>query len=165
VIVAQIVFAPPRIEEGHNLFVTGNGPGSAIFERELPPAVFRFMAAEFDRTYPVDKRCSTGGCWKNTSVQRLFAFSADAVYDRPAMSRRVTSIDFDDPTWLRLGFTNDLAYNWYNHESDVQRGHRDPRPWAFFHRWKLTMPWFVVYRFPAAFAGSRLCWRGDGVWG
>ena len=26
------------------------------------------------------------------------------------------------------------------------------------------MPWFVMYRFPAEFAGSALCWRGDVLW-
>ena len=26
------------------------------------------------------------------------------------------------------------------------------------------MPWFVMYRFPADFAGSALCWRGEVLW-
>jgi hypothetical protein len=32
------------------------------------------------------------------------------------------------------------------------------------HRWHLTMPYFVMYRFPADFAGGQLCWRGDVIW-
>src|SRR5260221_3584983 len=26
------------------------------------------------------------------------------------------------------------------------------------------MPWFVLYRFPADFVGSGLCWRGEVLW-
>src|SRR5258708_31475326 len=26
------------------------------------------------------------------------------------------------------------------------------------------MPWFVMYRFPADFIGSQLCWRGEVLW-
>ena len=32
------------------------------------------------------------------------------------------------------------------------------------HRWQLGMPFFVTYRFPAQYAGSDLCWRGDVIW-
>src|SRR5262249_12727625 len=35
---------------------------------------------------------------------------------------------------------------------------------AFLHQWTLAMPWFVLYRFPADFVGSALCWRGEGLW-
>src|SRR6185369_4442847 len=93
-----------------------------------------------------------------------FAFSADAVYDRPAYSRHVTDIGFADPIWLRLGFINEDRYNWNSQTSDVERASRD-RGWtAFLHRWKLEMPWFVMYRFPAAYVGSALCWRGEVLW-
>lgn len=158
--------APPKIEEGHNVFVTQAQQRTSVLEVGLPPQVYRFMSAELEAEYPVERRCgSEGGCaWIQGSPKQVFAFSADGVYDRPLYSRRVTAIDFDDPTWLRLGFTNDMMYNWYSHVSDLKRGYRDPRPWAVFHRWHLTMPWFVVYRFPQDFVGSNLCWRGDVFW-
>src|SRR5262249_62010695 len=38
------------------------------------------------------------------------------------------------------------------------------RSLAFLHQWTLAMPWFVLYRFPADFVGSELCWRGEGLW-
>ena len=35
---------------------------------------------------------------------------------------------------------------------------------ALLHHWRLEMPWFVMYRFPADFVGSALCWRGEVLW-
>jgi hypothetical protein len=76
----------------------------------------------------------------------------------------VTGIDFADPVWLRLGFINEFKYNWDAELSDIDRASRDRRFWALVHRWKLEMPWFVMYRFPAEIVGSALCWRGDVLW-
>ena len=166
-ITVQIMTAPPPIEEGHNVFVYDVTKPKDALERQLPSDVFRFMAVQFDALYPTDRRCDprTDGCWRSNQFPKsIFAFSSDAALDRPAYSRRVNTIDFDDPTWQRLGFTNDLGYNWYNHTSDVQRGYRDPRAWLFWHRWRLTMPWYVMYQFPTEYVGSELCWRGDALW-
>jgi hypothetical protein len=66
--------------------------------------------------------------------------------------------------WLRLGFVNELAYNWNSQVSDLARASRDRRSHAFLRQWTLTMPWFVMYRFPADFVGSALCWRGEVLW-
>ena len=49
---AQAVLSPPRIEEGHNVFL----PSPAL-ERELPADVYRYMAREFDAQYPPAQRC------------------------------------------------------------------------------------------------------------
>jgi hypothetical protein len=125
------------------------------------------MAAEFDATYPPARRCAPQeiGCWRGQGFPaEAFAFSADGMLEHPAYSRRVTGIDFSDPVWLRLGFINELAYNWNSQASDVARAQRDRRSLAFLHQWRLTLPWFVMYRFPAAFAGSALCWRGEVIW-
>src|SRR5262245_4243573 len=60
-VVAQAWLAPPRIVEGHNVFL----PSPAL-ERALPGDVYRHMAAEFDALYPPDKRCDPKafGCWQ-----------------------------------------------------------------------------------------------------
>ena len=164
-LLAQIMLPVPRIEEGHNVFVV-KGPGGAL-EAGLPPAVFRIMADEFDARYPPDRRCDPAifGCWRGMGLpDRTFAFSADGIFGHPAYSRRVTGIDFSDPVWLRLGFINEVRYNWNSRTSDVERATRDRRISAQLHQWRLEMPWFVMYRFPAAFAGSALCWRGEVLW-
>src|SRR5262245_28672703 len=164
-VLGQILFAAPRIAEGHNVFLV-NGPGNAL-EAGLPRAAFRLMAVEFDTIYPPARRCARDqvGCWRGQGFpDQTFAFSADGIFDRAAYSRRVTGIDFSDPVWLRLGFINELGYNWNSHVSDVMRARRDRRSLAFLHQWTLAMPWFVLYRFPADFVGSELCWRGEVLW-
>jgi len=159
-VLGQILFAAPRIAEGHNVFLV-NGPGGAL-EAGLPRAAFRLMAVEFDTIYPPARRCARDqvGCWRGQAFpDQTFAFSADGIFDRAAYSRRVTGIDFSDAVWLRLGFINELGYNWNSRTSDVIRARRDRRSLAFLHQWTLAMPWFVLYRFPADFVGSALCWR------
>jgi hypothetical protein len=164
-VLAQMWLAAPRIEEGHNVFLV-DGAGGAL-EASLPPAAFRLMAAEFDAKYPPARRCDPkqDGCWRGQAFPRqAFAFSADGIYDRQATSRRVSGIDFADPVWLRLGFINEHGYNWNSEVSDVTRASRERRSLALIHRWQLEMPWFVMYRFPAAFVGSELCWQGEVLW-
>jgi hypothetical protein len=161
----QTWLASPRIEEGHNVFVVDRADGA--LEASLPPQVFRLMLAEFDARYPPRNRCDPAqfGCWRGQGFpDRPFAFSADGIYDRASYSRRVRAINFSDPTWLRLGFVNELRYNWISDHSDVQRASRRRGLSALVHPWKLEMPWYVMYRFPAEFAGSALCWRGEVVW-
>lgn len=159
-----LLIAPAPIAEGENVFLVGK-PGN-VLERELPPDVYRYMAVKFEQVYPPNVQCKTGAtCWKNMGFpDRLFAFSADGVFDNAGASRAVTGIDFAEPVWLRLGFTNDLRYNWGTDAPDVHRGDRDRRFWAGLWRWHSAMPYFVVYRFPADYVGSRLCWRGDVLW-
>jgi hypothetical protein len=168
----KIMLAAPRIDEGHNVFVI-DGNGGAL-KQGLPADVFAFMRAQFDAQFPPERRCDpkNAGCWRGQGFpDRAHAFSADGIFERPLFSRRVSDVDFDDATWQRLGFVNEAKYNWYGAASDLQRvtalrgAEAFRNPWqAVFHQWHLSMPWFVVYRFPADFAGSQLCWRGNVLW-
>ncbi len=160
----QWLLSPPRIAEGHNVFLPG--PPEGVLQRSLPAPVYRHLADEFDRQYPPAVRCRPGteGCWQGSAPERAFAFSADGVFHPSDLSRAVSGIDFSDPVWLRLGFSNELRYNWYTLPPDVHRADRDRRFWMGFHRWHLAMPWFEMIRLPAAFAGGELCWRGEVMW-
>ena len=160
----QWLLSPPRIAEGYNVFVPG--PPEGVLQRSLPAPVYRHMADEFDRQYPLAVRCRPGteGCWQGSAPERAFAFSADSVFHPSDLSRAVSGIDFSDPVWLRLGFSNELRYNWYTLPPDVHRADRDRRFWMGFHRWHFAMPWFEMIRLPAAFAGGELCWRGEVMW-
>ena len=158
----QSLLAPPRIDEGHNVFL----PGPAL-EKTLPADVYRHLKEAFDREYAVDQRCVVGseGCWQNGGVPEMpFAFSADGIFQKSPMSRSVTGIDFSDPVWLRLGFINEVKYNWYTAGPDVHRADRDRRFYMGLNRWHLAMPWFEMIRLPAAMVGGKLCWRGDVLW-
>ena len=157
--------APVPIQQGLNVFLpikTGN-----VFERKLPNEVYSALKTEFDAVYPPAVRCKPGstGCWQDMGEpSELYAFSADSPFAAPAYSRMVTGVDFSDAVWLRLGFVNDLRYNWYTDAPDVHRGDRDRRFWMGLSRWHVAMPWFMMLRFPADYAGSRLCWRGEMLW-
>jgi hypothetical protein len=164
-VAGQYLLNPPRIDEGHNVFLV-DGPNNALVTG-LPPDVYRLMAAEFDKVHPPERRCDpkTAGCWRGGGFpSRTYAFSADGILDAAPLSRRVDGINFSDPVWLRLGFTNDTRYDWNRQISDIDRFHRDRRFWMGLQRWQLTMPYFVMYRFPAAFVGSDLCWTGSTIW-
>jgi hypothetical protein len=155
----------PRIEEGHNVFLPGSANNALV--GGLPGDVYRAMAAEFDRAYPAANRCdaNTTGCWQASErPKRVYAFSFDGIYDKPVYSRRVSGIDFSDAEWQRLGFVNEAAYNWYGETSDVKRGQRRRGLASLLHPWRITMPHFVMFQFPKAFAGSQLCWRGTVLW-
>ena len=161
-VAGQFLLAPPRIEEGHNVFL----PGAAL-ERALPADVYRQLATEFDAQYPPGVRCRSGsvGCWQDGGFpDSAFAFSADGIWHKPVYSRSVTDLDFSDPVWLRLGFINENRYDWYSGAPDVHRADRDRRFWTGLHRWHLAMPWYEMIRLPAAYVGGQLCWRGELMW-
>src|SRR6185437_6710615 len=157
-----LILQPAPIQEGENVFLAGK-PDNAL-KQGLPPAVYQNMEAAFDALYPPSKRCdpATAGCWLHDGFpDRAYAFSADGIFSEPAYSRPVSGIDFSDAVWLRLGFINDVRYNWSTDAPDVHRGDRDRRFWRGLWRWQVTMPWFVMYNFPADYVGSNLCWRGE----
>ena len=166
-IYGQSLLAPPRIDEGHNVFL----PSPAL-EKTLPADVYRHLKEAFDREYPVDQRCAVGtrGCWQDGGFPETpFAFSADGIFQKSPnssspMSRSVTAIDFSDPVWQRLGFINEHKYNWYTAAPDVHRADRDRRFYMGLNRWHLAMPWFEMIRLPSAMVGGKLCWRGDVLW-
>jgi len=164
-VMGKAVLAPPRIDEGHNLFLPV-GPTQAL-KRDLPKQVYAQLAAEFEEQYPPQHRCNPNenGCWLNQGFpDQVFAFSADGIFHNSGWSRSVTGVNFSDPVWLRLGFINELRYNWYSAISDVRRGYRDSRIWMGLRRLHVTMPWFEVIRVPNGYIGGELCWRGDLMW-
>jgi hypothetical protein len=161
----HVLLPAPRITEGHNVFLPGP---DAAQTSGLPREVFDYVDRQFAEQYPPQKRCDdpSRGCWRRerSAAQAGFAFSSDAFFDRGDYSRRITGIDFSDPVHARLGVVNDLIYNWSPNASDIERFSRDRHSLNMFDRFHMTFPLYVMYRFPAAFAGSTLCWRGDVLW-
>ncbi len=161
VLLQHLFLGAPRIEEGHNVFLIDR-PGGAL-ERGLPPDVFRVMAERFNAAYPPAQRCdaSKPPCWRSGVPGRAFAFAADGALDGPLhsghpYSRRVGGIDFSSAVGLRLGVLNDLSLDFLGKEGDVERLRRDKRSLAIFGRWQNKLPYFLMYRFPPAFAGSEI---------
>ncbi len=163
-IVGPPLLSPPRIDEGHNVFLPGDRAPAA--QRGLPEDVYRQLTTEFDVLYPPG-HCGPNfiGCGPTGNVpDRAFAFSADGIFHKSEFSRAVAGIDFADPVWLRLSFTNDRRYNWPTAAPDLHRLDRDRRFWMGLHRWHLAMPWYEAIRLPAAMTGGELCWRGEVMW-
>ena len=163
-IAGQALLSPPRIDEGHNVFLPGDR--SPASQRGLPADVYRQLTNEFDALYPPG-RCGPDfiGCGPTSNVpDRAYAFSADGIFRKSPFARAVTGIDFSDPVWLRLSFINDRRYNWPTAAPQLHRVDRDRRFWMGMHRWHLAMPWYEAIRLPAAYAGGELCWRGELMW-
>lgn len=147
----------PRIEEGYNFYF--DAP-RVIADLKLPSGVADVLQKQFDAEYPDRGRC-------NDVVfpeRPRFAFSADAIYQHPKFSRRVTGIDFSDPVHLRLGDISKIVYSGLTDRCGVMRFSRDRHSLNLFDRFHLLYPTYLVYEFPAAFAGSELCWRGTVLW-
>jgi len=165
VAMGHILLPAPRIEEGHNVFLPGP---DAARTSGLPRAVFDYLDRQFAEQYPPEKRCDdpSRGCWRTnrSTAQDGFGFSSDGIFDSGPYSRRVTGIRFSDPVHARLGIVNEHIYNWSPNASDIERFTRDKRSFNLFDRYHLTFPLYIMYRFPAAFVGSTLCWRGDVLW-
>src|SRR3984957_16231603 len=162
---AHVLLPAPRIEEGHNVFLPGP---DAAKTSGLPREVFDFLDKAFAAQYPPEKRCNdqSRGCWRpdRSVAQDGFALSSDGFFGPGAWSRHVTGIDFSDPVHAHLGVVNELIYNWSPNGSDIERFKRDRHSLNLFDRFHMTFPLYVMYRFPAEFAGSNLCWRGDVLW-
>jgi hypothetical protein len=161
----HVLLPPPQIDEGHNVFLPGP---DAARTSGLPAPVLQYLDRQFAEQYPPEKRCNdpSRGCWRpdRTAAEDGFALSSDALFRRGPYSRRVTGIDFSDPVHARIGAVNDQIYNWSPNASDIQRFDRDRHSLNLFDRFHMTFPLYIMYRFPAVFAGSTLCWRGDVLW-
>src|SRR5262245_20011433 len=73
-VIGQMVLSPPRIEEGHNVFLP-----SPELEKTLPADIYRQLLVEFDARYPPAQRCDPKkfGCWRRGGFPDApFAFSA-----------------------------------------------------------------------------------------
>jgi hypothetical protein len=162
---ALAIWPAPRIDEGYNFFFPGPDSAKAL---ALPDDVAQLFGRQFTEQYPPATRCdnTTEGCCTDGSFLQAtgHAFSSDAIYQRPAFSRQVTGIDFRDPVSLRLGAINSAAYHWPHGWCNIKRFIRDRHSLNILDRYRLTLPLFVVYRFPADFVGSTLCWRGTVMW-
>ena len=161
----HMLLPPPKIDEGHNVFWPGP---DAARTSGLPRPVFDHLDRQFAEQYPPEKRCDdrSRGCWRRdrSTFEDGFGFSTDGIFDHGAVSRRVTGIDFSDPVHARLGVVNEYVYNWSPNASDIERFTRDKRSFNLLDRYHMTFPLYIMYRFPAAFVGSTLCWRGDVLW-
>ena len=81
VVIAQQLLSPPRIEEGHNVFLP-----STELEKALPADVYRQMLAEFDAQYPAARRCDPKQ-FGLLAAERWFPGSAFRIFGRQCLAQ------------------------------------------------------------------------------
>ena len=154
-IVNSFILPTLKIEEGFNYFVY-NKRGE-VLEKNLPPPIFHFMKKALRDEYPKQGPCEDKDyCWgdaiKYKGPKEVFAFSGDAIWQKPKYSRIVDNIYFNNQQELRIDVINSDEANWLDlwpKRSIIAR---------------TQIPYFVMYEFPKEAIGGKLCWRGDILW-
>ena len=154
-IVNSFILPTLKIEEGFNYFVY-NKRGE-VLEKNLPPPIFHFMKKALRDEYPKQGPCEDKDyCWgdaiKYKGPKEVFAFSGDAIWQKPKYSRIVDNIYFNNQRELRIDVFNSEEVNWLGLQP---RSSIIPR---------IQMPYFVMYEFPTEAIGGKLCWKGDLFW-
>ena len=128
---------PPNIEMGEQIY----SPEDIYLKNILPEDItnmakneWRSLKQPFD-SYPANTE----------ETENPWAFSADAFFDNPQMSRTIKSLNFKDRYSLRIGTLNDAKYNYFG--SDLgSSGAYYPLIFSFF--------------LPDTMASEKLCWTG-----
>ena len=128
---------PPNIEMGEQIY----SPEDIYLKNILPENITNMAKNEWDSlkqpfdSYPANTE----------KTENPWAFSADAFFDNPQMSRTIKSLNFKDRYSLRIGTLNNAKYNYFG--SDLgSSGAYYPLIFSFF--------------LPNTMASEKLCWTG-----
>ena len=128
---------PPNIEMGEQIY----SPEDIYLKNILPENITNMAKNEWDSlkqpfdSYPANTE----------KTENPWAFSADAFFDNPQMSRTIKSLNFKDRYSLRIGTLNNAKYNYFG--SDLgSAGAYYPLIFSFF--------------LPNTMASEKLCWTG-----
>ena len=128
---------PPNIEMGEQIY----SPEDIYLKNILPVDITNMAKNEWDSlkqpfdSYPANTE----------KTENPWAFSADAFFDNPQMSRTIKSLNFKDRYSLRIGTLNNAKYNYFG--SDLgSAGAYYPLIFSFF--------------LPNTMASEKLCWTG-----
>ena len=128
---------PPNIEMGEQIY----SPEDIYLKTMLPEDITNMAKNEWDNlrqpfdSYPANTE----------KTENPWAFSADAFFDNPQMSRTIKSLNFKDRYSLRIGTLNNAKYNYFG--SDLgSAGAYYPLIFSFF--------------LPNTMASEKLCWTG-----
>ena len=128
---------PPNIEMGEQIY----SPEDIYLKNILPEDITNMAKNEWDSlkqpfdSYPANTE----------KTENPWAFSADAFFDNPQMSRTIKSLNFKDRYSLRIGTLNNAKYNYFG--SDLgSSGAYYPLIFSFF--------------LPNTMASEKLCWTG-----
>ena len=128
---------PPNVEMGEQIY----SPEDIYLKNILPEDITNMAKNEwgslkqpFD-SYPANTE----------KTENPWAFSADAFFDNPQMSRTIKSLNFKDRYSLRIGTLNNAKYNYFG--SDLGSSG------AYY-------PLIFSFILPNTMASEKLCWTG-----
>ena len=128
---------PPNIEMGEQIY----SPEDIYLKNILPVDITNMAKNEWDNlkqpfdSYPANTE----------KTENPWAFSADAFFDNPQMSRTIKSLNFKDRYSLRIGTLNNAKYNYFG--SDLGSSG------AYY-------PLIFSFILPNTMASEKLCWTG-----
>ena len=128
---------PPNIEMGEQIY----SPEDIYLKNILPEDITNMAKNEWDSlkqpfdSYPANSE----------KTENPWAFSADAFFDNPKMSRTIKSLSFKDRYSLRIGTLNNAKYNYFG-SGLGSSGAYYPLIFSFF--------------LPNTMASEKLCWTG-----
>ena len=128
---------PPNIEMGEQIY----SPEDIYLKNMLPEDITNMAKNEWDNlrqpfdSYPANTE----------KTENPWAFSADAFFDNPQMSRTIKSLNFKDRYSLRIGTLNNAKYNYFG--SDLGSSG------AYY-------PLIFSFILPNTMASEKLCWTG-----
>ena len=128
---------PPNVEMGEQIY----SPEDIYLKNILPEDITNMAKNEWDSlkqpfdSYPANTE----------KTENPWAFSADAFFDNPQMSRTIKSLNFKDRYSLRIGTLNNAKYNYFG--SDLGSSG------AYY-------PLIFSFILPNTMASEKLCWTG-----
>ena len=128
---------PPNVEMGEQIY----SPEDIYLKNILPEDITNMAKNEWDSlkqpfdSYPANSE----------KTENPWAFSADAFFDNPKMSRTIKSLSFKDRYSLRIGTLNNAKYNYFG--SDLGSSG------AYY-------PLIFSFILPNTMASEKLCWTG-----
>ena len=163
-VLAQFWLAAPRIDEGHNVFIV-DGAGRRARSR----AAARGLPSDGRR---IRRQISAGAPLRSRAARLLarpgVSRTALRLFRRRHLRWRGLFAPGERHRFLRSGVAaprlHQRAPLQLVRQSATSSAHARAARCAVLHPWRLEMPYFVMYRFPADFVGSGLCWRGEVLW-
>ena len=128
---------PPNVEMGEQIY----SPEDIYLKNILPEDITNMAKNEWSSlkqpfdSYPANTE----------KTENPWAFSADAFFDNPQMSRTIKSLNFKDRYSLRIGTLNNAKYNYFG--SDLGSSG------AYY-------PLIFSFILPNTMASEKLCWTG-----
>ena len=126
------IITPKDIEEGHTLFSSN---AENLYKTNLPENVYQ-LALLFSKNNQIG---NIDFGVPNHKPKKAWAFSADSVWNKSYLSRKINQLNFKNPYYSRIGVYNDMEAN------------------TDHYAFKSRLPLIVRYDLPERFNNTDIC--------